>query len=247
MFPGRTNDSRATALRVGLIAPSSNTVMEPEFHHALAGVALVSTTRVHLEDVSREAELRMLQGLPHAVELLLTGAPDVVVFGCTSAGALAPPSHGEDIADLIWRMSGATAVTVVGAVLARLQALAPRRLALFTPYVDDLTEAVADALANAGFPPVKAAGMGIRDNLEIGSVPSSAVAEFVESGLAGCSADCVFLSCTNWQSRAAIEPLEARLHVPVLTSNQCAISAVLGLAEAAVEVGLLGASGAAVS
>src|SRR5271165_6074454 len=73
-------------LRIGLIVPSSNTVMEPDFHRELAPPGIVSTARIFLEDVTREAELRMLkEDLPHAADSIRTTAPDIVVFGCTSA------------------------------------------------------------------------------------------------------------------------------------------------------------------
>jgi maleate cis-trans isomerase len=47
-------------LRIGSIVPSSNTVMEPDFHQHLAE-ARVSTTLILLEQVTRDAELRMLE------------------------------------------------------------------------------------------------------------------------------------------------------------------------------------------
>jgi maleate cis-trans isomerase len=78
----------------------------------------------------------------------------------------------------------------------------------------------------AGYPPVKAVGMGIRENLDIGRVPPAEVIRFVESQLKGCSPDCVFLSCTNWRSVEAIEPLQRKLGIPIVTSNQAAADAV---------------------
>ena len=68
--------------------------------------------------------------------------------------------------------------------------------------------------------------MGIRGNLDIGRVPPSEVIRFVESQVEGCSPDCVFLSCTNWRSAEAIEPLQRQLGIPVVTSNQAAVDAV---------------------
>ena len=65
-------------MRVGLIVPSSNTVMEPDFHRHLGQIALVSTARIFLTDVTREAEMRMLEeDLPRAVEQLRTTGPEV--------------------------------------------------------------------------------------------------------------------------------------------------------------------------
>lgn len=198
--------------------------MEPDFHRQLGGRGIVSTARILLEDVTREGELRMLEeDLPRAITLIRTTAPDVVVFGCTSAGALGDLSHDEAIAKKIAQGTGARAVTVLGAILAKLAAIQPKRLALFTPYVDDLTAGIASSLAEGGFSPVKAAGMGIRVNLEIGAVPPARIVSFVEAQLDGCAPDCLFLSCTNWQAISAIEPLQQRLGIPVITSNQAAI------------------------
>src|SRR5580700_4404751 len=193
-------------MRIGLIVPSSNTVMEPDFHQQIGRTAIVSTTRIFLEEVTREEELRMLDNdLPKATELIRTTAPDVVVFGCTSAGALGTLAHDNGIGETIGRGSNAIAVTVLRAVLMQLRAHAPRKVAVFTPYVEDLTTSIASSLAEAGFPPLKATGMGIHANLEIGRVTPAEIVSFVESQLEGCAPDCVFLSCTNWRAIEAIE------------------------------------------
>lgn len=213
--------------RIGLIVPSSNTVMEPDFHQHIGRAGVVSTTRIFLEDVTRDAEIRMLEDeLPKAAELIRTTAPDVVVFGCTSAGALGTLAHDDGIGDIIKKRVGVRVVTVLGAVLMKLRTIGPRNLALFTPYTEDLTNCVASSLAEAGYPPVKAVGMGIRANLEIGRVPPSEILYFVESQIDGCVPDCLFLSCTNWRAIAAIKPLQEKLGMPVVTSNQAAIDEV---------------------
>ena len=214
-------------MRIGLIVPSSNTVMEPDFHRHFRQSSLVSTTRIFLEDVTREAEIEMLeQELPRAVRLIRTTAPEVVVFGCTSAGALANLSHDEGIGRMIAQETGARAITVLHAVLTQLRGLRPRNVAVFTPYVPDLTDAVARSIAEDGHVVVKAAGMGITKNLEIGQVAPAQIIEFVESQMSGVDTECIFLSCTNWRAIEAIEALKEKLGVPVISSNQAAIDAV---------------------
>jgi len=214
-------------LRVGLIVPSSNTVMEPDFHRHLGPAAIVSTARIFLESVTREAETRMLEEyLPNAAELIRTTAPDVVVFGCTSAGALGTLAHDRAIGERIEKLASARAITVLQAVLSQLGAIAPRKLAVFTPYIPDLTNGVASSLSEAGFPPLLAAGMGIRANLEIGRVTPAEIVDFVESQIEGSAPDCIFLSCTNWRAIEAIEPLHRKLGIPVVSSNQAALVAV---------------------
>ena len=201
--------------------------MEADFHRLLGQHCIVSTTRIFLEDVTREAEIRMLdEDLPKAIELIRTTAPDVVVFGCTSAGAIGKLGIGE----MIERGTGAAAVTVLSAVLGQLQSIGPRKLAVFTPYIEDLTQRVAASVAEAGFPPIRASGMGIRANLDIGRVAPAEIISFVESQIEGCSPDCVFLSCTNWRAIEAIEALQQKLGIPIVSSNRAAIEAVRHMA-----------------
>jgi len=73
---------------------------------------------------------------------------------------------------------------------------------------------------------MKAAGMGLRENLQIGRVTPDEIVSFVESRLPSTDADCVFLSCTNWRALQAIEPLRKKLGIPVVSSNQAAMAAV---------------------
>jgi maleate isomerase len=218
----------SASLRVGLIVPSSNTVMEPDFHQHLAEtMTMVSTTRILLEQVTREAEIRMLEeDLPRAAQLIKTTAPDIVIFGCTSAGSLGGLAYDEGIGRMLEQRTGAQAVTVIRAVLTELGMNRPQKVAVFTPYLEDLTSCVARCIGERGYAIVKAQGMGIRENLDIGRVTPAEIIGFVESQMEGTAADCVFLSCTNWRALEAIEPLRKKLGIPVISSNQAAIDAV---------------------
>src|SRR5215831_6694434 len=149
--------------RIGLILPAPNTVMEPDFHRALGACANVSTTRMFLEISAREEEIKMVRDeLPWAVTRIRPVAPDVVVFGCTSAGSLGGIEHDLAIGRSITEALGAPGVTVVDSVLIQLRDVGARRVAVFTPYIEDLTQSVVDCLTQAGFDVVAAAGMNIR-------------------------------------------------------------------------------------
>jgi maleate isomerase len=121
---------------------------------------------------------------------------------------------------------GAPSITVLRAVLKRLSSIRPQRIAVLTPYVDDLTTSIARSLGEAGFPAIKAAGMGIKANLEIGRVTPAEIVRFAESQLSGINADCLFLSCTNWRAIEAIPVLHTQLGIPIISSNQAAIDIV---------------------
>lgn len=221
----------STLSRVGLIVPSSNTVMEPDFHRHLGSIAAISTTRIFLEQVTREAEIAMLeQDLPNALRLIKTTAPDVVVFGCTSAGSLDGLDHDSAIGQTIEQGTGATAVTVVASVLSELRTLRAKTVAVLTPYREELTGTVTQCVLEGGYSVVHSAGMGLLENREIGEVTPEEIIAFAESQMKGVKADCLFLSCTNWQAWATLEALSGRLQLPVISSNQATGAAVIRLA-----------------
>ena len=216
--------------QLALIVPASNTVMEPDLHRHAASECAISTWRLLLESVTREAETQMLrEELPTTLGRIAMTRPDAVFFGCTSAGSLGGLEHD---AELTKRKAetGAPAATVLKAVVDELEAAKPGAVAVFTPYIEELTSSVASCITEAGFPPIRARGMGIRDNCAIGRVTPQEIAAFVLENLGGIEPDAVFLSCTNWQAVDAIAPLKERLGVPVLSSNAAATRSLRNLA-----------------
>src|SRR3954468_21597859 len=142
--------------RAGLIIPSSNTVMEADFHRELGARSAIGTTRIFLEQVTREAEESMIRDdLPRALRLIKTTDPHVIVFGCTSAGSLGGLESDAAIARKIEEATGVPGVTVVGSVVEQLHAIGPRRVAVFTPYMEDLTRSVSQCVVDAGYELVK--------------------------------------------------------------------------------------------
>lgn len=73
--------SQGNKRKIGLIVPSSNTIMEPDFYRNLPEETTLHTARMYLEDVTAETEARMLDEytLPAARDLA-TVSPDVVIF-----------------------------------------------------------------------------------------------------------------------------------------------------------------------
>ena len=154
--------------RVALIVPASNTVMEPDCARAALEVTV---WRIQLDSVTREAEERMLdEELPARLDEIAPTKPDLIVFGCTSAGALGGLSHDAAIARRIHEATGADVVTVVGAMVEHFDAVDHTQVAVFTPYTGELTRAVAACATESGYHVPMATGMGLVDNEEIGKV-----------------------------------------------------------------------------
>lgn len=215
------------APRVALIVPASNTVMEPDFARAGDPALEVTVWRIQLDSVTREAEERMLdEELPARLDEIAATKPDLVVFGCTSAGALGGLGHDTAIARTIREATGADVVTVVGSMVEHFDAVDRTQVAVFTPYTGELTRAVAACVTESGYHVPMAKGMGFADNDEIGKVTPDDIVSFVSRRMQGLNPDAVFLSCTNWRAVEALAPLRDALGLPVLTSNQVTLDSV---------------------
>lgn len=214
--------------RAGLVVPSSNTVMEVDFYRALPSDVTLHTARMYMVETTPEGEAAMLDDyLPAAIRDLASARPDVVVFGCTSAGAL----RGKDYeAELIRRMAeetGAKAISVANAVGAAISRRGAKRVGVVTPYVDSLNEPIRASLEADGLDVVGIHGLGIDENFEIASVEPTRVAEFAAECFDGTGVDLVFASCTNFRALEARERIEELLGVPAMTSNLAALEAVM--------------------
>src|SRR5699024_8331373 len=128
--------------RVALIVPSSNTVMENDLHAALPKSDFtVHTDRMYLTETTREQELRMIEDhAPAAASDLATLNPDVLVFGCTSAGSLFGLDYDARICRELGERANCTGMGVISSVAAALDKQGARRLAVITPYNEDLTQ-----------------------------------------------------------------------------------------------------------
>ena len=223
-----------TSRRVGLLVPSSNTVMEPDLWRALPPGASLHTGRMYLEDTTPEGESRMLDEhvLPAARDLA-TARPDLIVFGCTSAGALRGNDDDAELCRRISDLSGVPTVSVIASVRRAIAAGGARRVGVVTPYVDALNQRIKESVEADGVEVAGIAGLGISDNFEIAAVPVEEILDFAERTLHGLAVDLAFVSCTNFPAVKALPELERRLGLPVVTSNQAAIAAVLALLDAA--------------
>ena len=130
--------------RIGLIVPSSNTTMEVDFYNHLEPKATVHIARMYLDTTTKEAEEVMVrESTPEAADMIRTLYPHVTVFGCTSGGSIFGMAYDKKIADDLSEWTGAAkTITVLGAVGERLRLAKAKRIAVFTPYEDDLNQTI---------------------------------------------------------------------------------------------------------
>jgi maleate isomerase len=215
--------------RVGLIVPSSNTVMEVDFYRRLPPETTLHTARMYLVETTPEGEEVMLDDhLPGAIRDLASARPDVVVFGCTSAGALRGNAYEAELIERIASETGAEAVSVAASVREAIRRRGARRVGVVTPYVESLNEKIRESLEADGIEVAAVHGLGIDENFEIAAVEPSAIAALAAERFGDGGIDLLFASCTNFRALDAVDEIERTLGVPAMTSNLAALEAVLG-------------------
>ena len=217
-----------THRRIGVIVPSSNTIMENDLHRSLPKERYtVHTSRMYLVTTTREAEIAMIeQYAPKAAEDVGTADLDLLVFGCTSGGSLFGLDYDRKVCAQLGQRAGCMSLGTISAVNETLERRNFKRLAIITPYVEDLTMCVAAAAAAPGREVVAAHGMGIDVNVELADPTPEDIVAFAREKLEGIGMDGLFVSCTNFRALEAVPALEATFKVPVVTSNSAVIEAV---------------------
>lgn len=214
--------------RLGLIVPSSNTTSERDFHRLAPPDVKVHVARMYLAETTASAERVMLdQHAPQAAKDLGTVNPRLVVFSCTSAGALLGIDGERKLEQELAVLSGAEIVSTNAAVAARLRSLGLRRIAVVTAYVDELNREIKATLQGRGFDVVTIAGMGITDNYSIASVTPDEIVDFAVKVVGKRDVDGVFVSCTNLRAAEGADRLSSLIGKPVVTSNLAAMDEVL--------------------
>ena len=215
--------------RIGVVVPATDQVSEVAFAEMLRGhpVSMV-VSRVAFENPVVMANLsRMVDDLTRATALLLPeGRIDVVAFSCTSGTVAAGVDRVARAIDAA--KPGVPFTTPITAAVAAFRHLGARRIAVLTPYVDEVNEAIRGFLVAAGLDVVEFGSFHLRTEQEIARVPPEAI---VSAGRAitGPGAEALFISCTGLQGHAAIAALEAATGRPVVTSNQAQVWEALSL------------------
>jgi maleate cis-trans isomerase len=187
----RTGLSKALSLfstygwrgRIGLVSPSTNTTLEPEFWRLAPEGVSIHVARVYQAGPQEPSTYRrMADDIATAATMLATAEVDVIAFGCTSCTYFVPP---EEIRTTMAEKAHCPAVLTADAVVDALRALNVRRLALASPRTEFVTQRELKFLADSGFEVVAARSLGLGATEEerryIGRVPSETLYRLASS------------------------------------------------------------------
>jgi maleate cis-trans isomerase len=218
----------ASTERFGIIIPSVNTVLEPEFWSARPEGTTFHFARAGLRVGSDEAGLDLLRrAAPQAARDLGDAEPSLVVFACTSGSMVTGGTTKEELEAELTREAGVRALTTASAVVDALRSLGVKRVGLGTPYLPWVGAAEVEFFSSNGFEVVANDNLGITDGHEMAALEPSVVADLARR-VDRPIADAIFLSCTDLPTFSQLGALEAELGKPVVSSNSATLWSMLG-------------------
>ena len=211
-------------VHLGFIELSTSLAITAEAPDALPAGARPLLTRLRLPrgEVSVAALDEMIASdrLEEASRELADGGARVVSFACTTGSLIHGPGFDRELVERMERASGVRASTTSSALVAALDALGARTVAVATPYVDELNELERTFLEANGIEVTALHGLGIGSDPDIARVPYARTRELaLGAAREGREPDAVFISCTNLPTLALLDELEQELQRPVISSN----------------------------
>ncbi|WP_069812689.1 maleate cis-trans isomerase family protein [Streptomyces sp. TP-A0874] len=221
---------QSQARRIGMVTPSSNTVLEPVTLELAAGVPGLSVhfTRLRVTRISLDpADTGQFDqpAMVRAARLLSDAQVDVIAWNGTS-GSWLGPEYDRAVCRAIEQATSVPATTSTLAVLAALEAYDVRRLGLITPYTEDIAEAIAANYAAHGFPVHAARHLGRTTNFDFALISEGELERaFHELAAGGC--DAVAVVCTNLRAAHLARRWEERTGITVVDSVAATLWATL--------------------
>ncbi len=224
-----------TRTLLGMLTPSSNTVLEPVTAAMLASVPGASAHfgRFAVTEIALSPQA-LAQFAPEeilrAARLLSHARCQVIAWNSTSAGWLGF-ERDEALCAAIAQETGAQACTSVLAINELFARWGVKRFALVTPYVGEVQQAIVANYQRAGFECVAERHEGLQDNHSFSEVSAATLQQRVRE-VAAARPDAIVILCTNLAGAPLAAALEAELDIPVIDSISAVVWKSLCLAGA---------------
>ncbi len=203
---------------IGMLTPSSNTVLEPVTNALLADIPEVSAhfNRFRVTEISLHQEaLGQFDTVPmvDAAHLLADAKVDVIAWNGTSASWLGVETD-RALCTAIQDATGIQATSTILALVDIFEATGVTTLGLVTPYIDDVQERIIANFAAAGIICQRERHLRESNNFAFSQISEDTIADLVRDVARG-SPDAVVVLCTNMHGAGIAERLERETGIPV--------------------------------
>lgn len=218
---------------LGMLTPSSNTILEPVTTAMLADIPEASAhfARFRVREIGLEDRLLEQfddEAILRAAELLADARVRVIAWNGTSSGWLGFPAD-ERLCARITRATGVAACTSVLALNEIFERTGVTRFALVTPYRAEVQTRILGHYRAAGLECVAERHLGIQDNFAFSEVSAEEIRRMVRE-VAAARPQAITIFCTNLRGAPLVEALETELGIPIYDTVATAVWKALRLA-----------------
>lgn len=201
------------------MVPVNNTTMESELLAWLPNGSTCRTLRIPRGEGTLKPE-DLPAYVAQAMRLATAFADDsidLVVYGCTAAGFMAGPSRDAGIAAELAAVTGKPVVTTANAMIAALQHLGARNVAVVTPYLDLVNERLRAFLEQSGIKVGILASFRAKNVRDLAAITPAQIAALAREVMRA-SGDALFIACSQLPTFEILGDLERESGRPVWSS-----------------------------
>lgn len=210
---------------IGVIIPSINNVIEPEFNAVMPEGIAVYATRLPLYTSAKmlgssniEGLMHMAKGVQEAARLLVDAKVDIIAYVCTTGSLVRGVGWDQELINQIEEATGILATTTSTAMIRAFKELGVGKVAIASPYIEELNQIERQFLEAHCIKVVNTKSLG--KNLQ-DAIPEDTYRLACEVNTP--EADAVFITCAGFKSITVIEKLEEKLQKYVFSSNTATI------------------------
>jgi maleate isomerase len=203
---------------LGMLTPSSNTILEPVTTAMVSGLPEVTAhfSRFKVTEIALSGPALAQfddSEILAAAELLAHAKVNVIAWNGTSSGWLGF-ERDVRLCERITQATGIPACTAMLALNEVLEKTGAARVGFVTPYLDDVQARINANYENAGFRVVAERHLGMRDNFSFSTVTADQMRRMTAE-VAAARPDAIAVICTNMRGAPLAQELEAAYGIPI--------------------------------
>jgi len=219
------------AIRLGVIVPSVNIVVEEWYPRVVPDEVSVHFARMLIADGSSPEKIVAMdrEDGERAIRQIASCRPHVIAYGCTASSIVQGHAFDERLRSEIRHIAGVPATTATDSIFAACRALGLRRVTAISPYTEAVDAAEHRFFAEGGIETVAGAHLDIAEGFRLAEPEPDAILDLALRAWDPQS-DGLIAACLNFRSHPIIDAIEARIGKPVVTSTQAVLWHLLRLA-----------------
>ncbi|MFC1917110.1 Asp/Glu racemase [Chloroflexota bacterium] len=213
--------------RLGVLVPSGNIVLEPEFNSVILEGVACYYHRFNFNSGGSDTDLmqkleKAADYIADASELIVQVKPAVVAMTGTAVSFIGGYGYDQSLIKKMRERNGNLPTTTTStSVIDALNCLGIKKVSMAMPYVEEVSRAAVKFVEESGLQVPKAKWLN-KIGFDIPQIPKETIYQLARE-VDDPECEAIFISCVSLHTFEIIEELERDLGKPVITSNQATI------------------------